>query len=94
MLERGAARIKAAVDRIPYPVHLFLKERPPEKPDVVERKTRRRKEGETAATTMSAMLPQFLEDQELSHLGADVQRLLDAAEPGPELLRMKQEALS
>lgn len=93
-LERGAARIKAAVDRIPYPVHLFLKERPSEKPEVVERKSRRRSEGETAAQTMGTFLPRFLEDNDLSHLGADAQRLLDAAEPGPELIRMKQEAIS
>ena len=94
-IEKGAKRIAEAIAKLPFPVHLFLKELPPEKPEVAERRKQRRENpSEAEAQTMETLLQDFLEKRDMANLQNPTQRLLQAAEPAAELQRMKKEALT
>lgn len=90
-IENAARRIMKAVDGR---AHVFLKETPPEKPEVVERRKERQKTGRKHATTLGSKLPDYLRDTDREHLLGPCQRLLDSHDVAGELQRMRQEALS
>lgn len=74
--------------------HLFLREIPPDKPEVQERRRRRQEEGEAHASTLLTELPGYLDEKDQRHLLSDCQRLITADDVTTELARMQEEALS
>ena len=71
--------------------HLFLKQRPIQRPEVLERLRQRRESGDTHATTLESELLPYLEAIEKKHLGPRCQRLLQADDTFAELVKMKKE---
>lgn len=90
-LADAAQRIKKIVGEA---AHLFLREIPPDKPEVQERRRKRQEEGKTEASTLLSELPEYLEAKDQKHLLEDCQRLLVCPDVETELARMQEEALS
>ena len=74
--------------------HLFLKQRPIQRPEVLERLRQRRESGDTHATTLESELFPYLEAIEKKHLGPRCQRLLQADDAFVELTKMKDEYIN
>ena len=94
---RYAARLSDVKHRVGRVVgdqaHVFLKEIPPEKPDVESRRLRREETGERHASTLESELSGYLEDREQGHLEATVRRLLEAPDSVTEMALIRKEML-
>lgn len=73
--------------------HVFLKEIPPDKEDVMRRRERREELGDRHASTLESELSDYLKEHEKVHLEDVVRRLLEAPDKAAEMTLIRQESL-